>query len=565
MPGPEVEEVKSRLNIVELVGRYVALKPSGQRFKGRCPFHPDDTPSFTVSPDKGLWHCFGCHAGGDAIGFLMKIERLSFPEALARLARELGIEIRAAGGEGKAKLLQVNEQAVQYFAGELRKPSGNKARDYLLGRGLGEELWERYKLGYAPEGWDGLIRALGRAGLETLRDLGLVVSGEKGVYDRFRDRVMFTLCDDQGRPIAFAGRSLAGDPKYLNIPNTSLFTKGTVLYGLDLARDAIRTRGRAVLVEGYTDVISFQAAGVGEAVGSMGTALTDAQARLFARHTDRVVIAYDRDAAGEASTLRGLVILRGAGLKVEVAVLPPDEDPDSLVRTQGAAAAQDVLTRALPFHRFFIESLARRHDAATVEGQEQALAEAKSFWPEIRSIPLQHELARELAGLLSLREEEVWRYLKGESRWTLSKEEREKIGPEEVFLHFLIEGKLPDRVLADLDLAEFRPEYRPIVAKWVELRQEGEGPTADTLAGELSPEHISALTQLALLDPHCSDESQAIADVTDNFLALRLKRKLAEIERRARDAEARGETEEARRLFAEHHALKKQDPSLRRR
>ncbi|GAB4304143.1 MAG: DNA primase [Candidatus Bipolaricaulota bacterium] len=563
MPGPDLEEIKSRVDIVELIARYVALRPSGQRFKGRCPFHPDDTPSLVVSPDKGLWHCFGCHAGGDAIGFLMKIERLSFPEALARLARELGIEVRV--GEGKGKLLQANEQAVQYFAAELRKPPGKRARDYLLGRGIAEELWAKYNLGYAPPGWDGLLRALGRLGMDTLHSLGLVVSGEKGYYDRFRDRVMFTICDDQGRPIAFAGRSFAGDPKYVNIPNTPLFTKGTVLYGLDLARDAIRQSGRAVLVEGYTDVISFQTAGIGETVGSMGTALTEAQARLIARHTDRVVIAYDRDAAGEASTLRGLVILRGAGLKVEVAVLPPDEDPDSLVRGHGAAAAKGVLDAALPFHRFLIESLARRHDVTTVEGQEQALAEAKAFWPELKSIPLQHELARELASLLSLREEEVWRYLHGASQWTPPREDRDRIGPEELFLHFLIEGKLPDRALEGLDAADFRPEYRPIVAKWVELRHEGKGPTTDELATELPPDQLPAMTRLALLDPHSPDEGQAIQEVVTKFLGLKLRRTLAEIEERAREAEARGEVEEARRLFAQHHALKKQDPLLKRR
>ncbi|MBC7220084.1 DNA primase [Candidatus Bipolaricaulota bacterium] len=563
MPGPDLEEIKSRVDIVELIARYVALKPSGQRFKGRCPFHPDDTPSLVVSSDKGLWHCFGCHAGGDAIGFLMKIERLSFPEALARLARELGIEVRV--GEGKGKLLQANEQAVQYFTSELRRPSGKRARDYLLERGIAEELWANYNLGYAPPGWDGLLRALGRLGMDTLRSLGLVVPGEKGYYDRFRDRVMFTICDDQGRPIAFAGRSFAGDPKYVNIPNTPLFTKGTVLYGLDLARDAIRQSGRAVLVEGYTDVISFQTAGIGETVGSMGTALTEAQARLIARHTDRVVIAYDRDAAGEASTLRGLVILRGAGLKVEVAVLPPDEDPDSLVRGHGAAAAKGVLDGALPFHRFFIESLARRHDVTTVEGQEQALEEAKAFWPELKSVPLQHELARELAGLLSLREEEVWRYLHGESQRTLPKEGRDRIGPEELFLHFLIEGKLPDRALEGLDATDFRPEYRPIVAKWVELWHGGKGPTTDELATELPPDQLPTMTRLALLDPHSPDEDQAIQDVVTKFLGLKLRRTLAEIEKQAREAEARGEVEEARRLFAQHHALKKQDPLLKRR
>jgi len=566
MPSVDVEEVKSRVNIVELIGRYITLKPAGQRFKGRCPFHPDDTPSLLVSPDKGLWHCFGCHAGGDAIGFLMKIERLSFPEALSRLARELGIEIRTAGGEGRAKLLQANEQAVQYFARELRRPSGKKARDYLLGRGLEEKVWERYKLGYAPEGWDGLLRTLGQVGVDTLRDLGLVVAGERGYYDRFRDRVMFTIGDDQGRPVAFAGRSFAGDPKYVNIPNTSLFTKGTLLYGLDLARDAIRSAGRAVLVEGYTDVISLQTAGIGEAVGSMGTALTDAQARLIARHTDQVVIAYDRDAAGEASALRGLVILRAAGLRVAVAVLPPDEDPDSLVRGQGADAAREVLARALPFHRFFVEAIASRHDVATVEGKEQVLVEAKTFWPEIRSVPLQHELARELAALLSLREEEVWGYLRGEARLAVPNEERPRIGPEEIFLHFLVAGKLPERVLGDLDLAEFRPEHRPIVAKWVELWHGGERPTASRLVSELPPDSVQVLTQVALLDLPFSNEAQAIADAETRFLHLpRLNRRLDEARRRLVEAETAGDADEVQRLNAALQALCQERLRLMRR
>ncbi len=564
MPSPEVEEIRSRIDIVELIGRYVTLKPAGQSFKGRCPFHPDDTPSLHVSPDKGLWHCFGCHAGGDAIGFLMKIERLSFPEALARLAGELGIELR--GGEGKARLLKVNAQAAQYFARELRKPSGRKARDYLLARGLGEGVWDRYGLGYAPEGWDGLVRALGREGLETLRDLGLVVPGDRGYYDRFRDRVMFTIRDDQGRPVAFAGRSFSGDPKYLNVPNTALFSKGTLLYGLDLARDAIRKAGRAVLVEGYTDVISLQEAGIGEAVGSMGTALTEAQARLLGRYTDRVVIAYDRDAAGEASTLRGLVILRGAGLAVDVAVLPPGEDPDSLVRGQGAQAAREVLASALPFHRFFVDALAGRYDLATVEGKEGALAETKAFWPEIRSVPLQHELARELASLLSLREEEVWGYLREKSPPTLPKVGGSLLGPEELFLRFLLDGRIPDRVLEDLDLTEFSPEYRPVVAKWVEIWHGGKRPTPGELAAELSAAEIPPLTRLALLEVPFSDEDQAVEDAVNRFLYLpRINRRLEELRRGLKSAEAAGDREAAMRIQAEVHRLCQERMDLLRR
>ncbi|MCR4391831.1 MAG: DNA primase [Candidatus Acetothermia bacterium] len=566
MASPEVDEVKARVNIVDLIGRYITLKPAGQRFKGRCPFHPDDTPSLMVSPDKGLWHCFGCNVGGDAIGFLMRIERLSFPEALARLAQEAGVELR--GGEGKAKLYRASEEVAGYFARELLGPRGAKARDHLVGRGIGKDLWQRYRLGYAPDGWDNLIRALGRMGLEVLRDLGLVVAGERGYYDRFRDRVMFTIHDDQGRPVAFAGRSFSGEPKYLNVPNTPLFTKGTLLYGLDSAKDAIRRRARVVLVEGYTDVISFQTAGIEETVGSMGTALTEAQARLMARYTDRVVIAYDRDAAGESSTLRGLAILRGAGLQVEVATLPPGEDPDTLVRRHGVDAAHAVMAEARPFHRFFLESLAERHDLATIEGKEAALAEAKGLWSEVKkSLPLEHELTYGLADLLSLPEEEVRAFLRGRGRPTPRTTERGAgLGPEELVLHFLIAGKLPDKAIVDLEIQDFRPEYRPIVEKWWELRRVGGTPTAAGLAGELDPEHVGHLTRLALLELSFSDEDRAMEDALVRFVYLpRLSRRMDEVRARLKAAEAAGDGEEVRRLNMQFQTLCQERLRLLRR
>ena len=199
-----------------------------------------------VSPEKGLWHCFGCGAGGDAISFLMRIERLSFQEAVAKLAQELGVELKDKGG-GKSRLYQVNLEALRFFQRELRGPQGAKAQEYLLSRGIGEVLWEKWGLGYAPPSWDGLLRALSRFGVQTLLDLGLIVMGERGPHDRFRDRVIFPIRDDQGRVVAFAGRSFEGEPKYLNTPNTPVFTKGTVLYGLDLAKDAIRHKGLSLI------------------------------------------------------------------------------------------------------------------------------------------------------------------------------------------------------------------------------------------------------------------------------------------------------------------------------
>lgn len=552
--GALAEEVKAKVNIVDLIGRYVALKPAGKSYKGRCPFHPDNTPSLVVSPEKGLWHCFGCGAGGDAIGFIMRVERLSFPEALSRLAQEVGIELSEVE-EGRAPLLGACAAAAEYFSRALLSPEGRRAREYLLGRGIGEEEWRRFGLGYAPGAWGGLLRALGALGVEVLVEAGLVVAGERGYYDRFRDRVMFPIRDERGRPVAFAGRALSGEPKYLNVPNTPLFTKGSLLFGLDLAREAIRNRG-AVLVEGYTDVIAFHSAGIEEAVGSMGTALTNDQARLLARHTDRVVIAYDRDAAGQASALRGMVILRGAGLAVKVAQLPPGEDPDSLVRRQGGEAARAAVEEARPFHRFFLEALAERYDLRSVEGKEGALEEAQALWPEIRSAPLRQELALGLAELLSLPEEEVRAALRGKRRPALGEEKEETLSQEELLLFFLLAGKLPAHGIADLEVKDFRPEYRPIVERWLKLHSEGKTPEVSELVSGLDPDSAAWVAKIALLPVSFCDEQRAVEDVLRRFVYFpRLEATLRELRERIDRAAAAGDEAEVARLSTEYQEL----------
>lgn len=564
-----LEEIKARVNLVDLIGRYVVLKPAGKNYKARCPFHPDDTPSLMVSPEKGLWHCFGCGAGGDAIGFLMRIERLSFAEALAKLAQELGVEVR--GGEGRSRLLQVNQEALRYFQRGLLGPEGEKARAYLLSRGLGERLWERWGLGYAPPAWDGLLRALSRFGVQTLLELGLAVAGERGPYDRFRDRVMFAIRDEGGRVVAFAGRAFEGEPKYLNTPNTPLFTKGTVLYGLDLAKEAIRRRGQAVVVEGYTDVISLHAAGIEEAVASMGTSLTPDQARLLARYAEEVVIAYDRDAAGEASALRGMLILRQAGLRVRVASLPPGEDPDSFVRQAGGEAMRAVLGQAQPFQKFFLAALASRHDLSRTEGKEAALREAQALWPEVTSPALRLELLTGLASLLSLPPEEVQEALRGVRR-PVPAPEREPaeplLTPEDLVVRFLLEGKLPDPVVSEL-LAEegrFCPAYREVVRRWAEARAAGERPApADLLAG-VSPEAAARAARALLTELRVPDEARVLEEALVRFLYLpRLTRRMEEVRAALREAEARADGEAVRRLSLEFQRLCRQRLELLRK
>ncbi len=413
MPGQraDVQEIKSRLSIVDIISRYVTLTPSGAGYKGKCPFHKDDTPSMTVSEEKGLWHCFGCGEGGDLIAFVMKIERLSFIDATRRLAEEAGVSFDVAEDGARDELREIMAEVANAFVLNLRSPAGKKARDYLLNRGYPEDCWMTYGLGYALPGWENVKRAFAKYGEATLLKLGLLVQGDKGVYDRFRDRTIFPILDVSGRPIAFGGRAFEGQPKYLNSSQTPLFDKGRVIYGLSWARERMSQTRIAVLVEGYTDVLSLHQADIRNAVGSMGTALTQGQAEMLKRFVDEVVIAYDQDAAGSAASLRGMQVLRNVGLNVRVARLPLGEDPDGFVRAHGSEAMQEIFESSLPFHEFFIESLKARHDLSTVRGKEQLLEDAREFYADIRSSALREVIERAIADLVDLSIESVRREL----------------------------------------------------------------------------------------------------------------------------------------------------------
>ncbi len=469
----DVEAIKERIDIVTMVSRYVTLTKAGSGHKGRCPFHKDDSPSFTVSAEKGLWHCFGCGEGGDVFGFLMKIEKLSFIEAAQRLADEAGVSLSSARDEGERDKLRALMGAVAaHYAENLANTApGARARAYLESRGFDEAAWTRYGLGYALPGWDNVKRAFGgRFGAGLLLQAGLAIEGEKGTYDRFRDRTIFPIHDLSGRTIAFGGRAFEGEPKYLNSPTTPLFDKGRQLYGLHWARDAIRQAGHAVLVEGYTDVLTLHQAGIENAVGSMGTSLTQGQADLLGRLVHEVVIAYDRDTAGGAGAVRGMQILRNSGLDVRVASFAEDEDPDSLVRKYGADAMRDAIRDAVPFHRFYLESLAAQHDASTVVGKERILAEARDFYRGVQSLPLQQEIARGIADLLDLPPEGVAHALASRPSRRKPDEDRApdsgggRWSAEDDLLTMLLRGDVEwARAAAAVSPADFSPERRAIV------------------------------------------------------------------------------------------------------
>lgn len=371
------EEIRSRNRLEDVVGTYVTLKRSGKSLTGLCPFHNERTPSFSVSPDKQLYYCFGCGASGDVFDFVMEYERLDFMEAAKRLAERAGI-VLDTGDESSSErkrrqeretLYEVNGIAAKYFRYRLLKSRlAAAARNYLSSRGVSSESSERFLLGYAMDSWDDLYRVLQKRGIseDGMVLSGLVKKGKKSAYDVFRDRIMFPIRDASGRVLGFGGRALPGkgddQPKYLNSQETPVFSKRRILYGIDVARDSIRRLERAVVVEGYMDVVTCHQYGFTNVVASLGTALTRDQAQLLARYAPEVVILYDADAAGQDATLRGLELLRSEGLRVKVVTLEEGEDPDSFLRANGASKLKALLESAKNLTEYRIDSVVKNTD-----------------------------------------------------------------------------------------------------------------------------------------------------------------------------------------------------------
>ncbi len=372
IPDQVIEEVRARADIVQIVGRHVSLRKSGNRLLGLCPFHEEKTPSFSVDPERQLFYCFGCQVGGDVFEFCKRHGALEFPDVIRSLARELGIEIPEddTGSSGRTRdLYRANDAALAYFRRELASPRGAPAREYLRARGVSDDLVERFQVGYAPARWDGLVTRIGRDALGDAERAGLVAKrqGGDGHYDRFRNRLIFPIQEPSGNIVAFGGRSLGEEetPKYLNSPESPIYRKSRVLFGLPLALDAIRQSGRVVVVEGYFDLMALHGAGIEEGVAPCGTALTADHARRLRRYANEVVLLFDGDSAGQRAAERALPILLAEGLRVRAAFLPVGQDPDDLLRSSGPDALQGCVERGVPLLDALIDrALIRASDHA---------------------------------------------------------------------------------------------------------------------------------------------------------------------------------------------------------
>jgi DNA primase len=415
IPETVIDDIHARADIVELIGRYVPLKRAGRHFKAHCPFHKERTPSFMVNADRQIFHCFGCGVGGNIFSFLMQHDRLTFPEAVRQLGEHVGVRVperEATPSDGvRERLVALMEKVARYFERMLQDPkAGQAARAYLERRGVSDATRRRFRLGAAPAGWGRLLSAAKATGVSTeqLEAAGMAIKGRSGSYDRFRERLMFPITNVRGQVVGFGGRALNDqEPKYLNSPETALYTKGRHLFGLSLAKDAIVKAKTAIVVEGYFDCVVLSGAGIANVVSPLGTALTEEQVRLLKRYAEQAILAFDADAAGEHATLRGIDLLVEAGLQVRVAQLPPGVDPDEYLRSHGRERLEQLLESSASLFDALVQSALRRHPETGVESRVQA---AQFVLPTIARIPdamLRREYVRLLAARLDLDEAAV--------------------------------------------------------------------------------------------------------------------------------------------------------------
>ncbi len=392
IPQNFIDDILARADIVEIIDARVPLKKAGRDFVACCPFHNEKTPSFSVSPAKQFYHCFGCGAHGTAIGFLMEYDHLDFVEAIKELAKHLGVpmpetrELTPAEQSRRAQeenIYDVLAEAARFYQAQLRQhPQAPQAIDYLKNRGLSGEIAKEFAIGYAPAGWNNLLQTLGQQRLKLLIDAGLVIEKEDGKhYDRFRERIMFPIRDRRGRVIGFGGRVLGeGTPKYLNSPETAVFHKGRELYGLYEARQSVKEWSRVLVVEGYMDTVALAQYGIRNVVATLGTAVTPEHLELLFRNTSEVVFCFDGDRAGRQAAWRGLENALPAmhdGRQVRFIFLPEGEDPDTLVRKVGAEEFNKAVAAAIPLSEFMIEQLSQQVDLRNIDGQAQLVEKVR--------------------------------------------------------------------------------------------------------------------------------------------------------------------------------------------
>ena len=522
-----LDQIRAASDIVDVIGTCIPLKRAGANFVALCPFHKEKTPSFNVNPHLQIFHCFGCHKGGNVFTFVKEYENIDFPEVVRRLAERarIPLEYQQSAGEQfarglKEKLLEIHEQITQRWQGALTNEAGGQiARDYLARRGVAADAVKLFRLGYAPDLWDDTVNWARSKGfeLELAEKAGLILrkEGTDHYYDRFRGRLMFPICDEQGRVVGFSGRVLSGDEKtakYVNSPETPIFTKSKVIFGLDKSKRALLEAQSAVVCEGQLDLIACFMAGVQNVVAPQGTAFTAEHARILKRYVEEVVLCFDSDTAGQNAAVRSLDHLLASGLAVRVAVVPPPEDPDSFIKTRGGAEFKKLIEAAAGFYDYYLDRLCAENDTTSDRGRLAILRAMAIAVHKSCNVMLVDNYAQKTAARLGVAPGPViveFKKLPGPKPAGGPSEGESSQGEEAPARASVHESMLLKVLLIHQDLVDWGARYvdvawidHPVVKQVVERRLEAHrNGTWDTLAGFLaqcaSPEMQALVTEHA--------------------------------------------------------------------
>jgi DNA primase len=570
-----IRSVIDRADIVDVVGRYVTLKKYGANFKALCPFHTEKTPSFVVNPDKQIFHCFGCGVGGNSVSFIMRQERLEFPAAVRFLAEQVGItipedqeEAASPGKKAKDDIYKVNEWAMQFFHQTLltsRDPKAKAARDYLKNRGVDLETVQKFQLGYAPDEWDALIGVLKakNVSLEMMGQAGLVIARDKGgYYDRFRGRIIFPIFDINSRPVAFGARALSETEgaKYINSPETPVYTKGRHMFGLNMTKTSVGQEDVVVVVEGYMDMIMPFIHGVGNIAASLGTALTVDQIRLIRRYSSNVIMLFDTDPAGQAAIIRSLDLLIDEGMNVKVTTLQAGEDPDSFIRQFGLEAFKERLKQAQSLFDYKWNWLNGQFNSKAVEDKSKICQEMLSTINHFKSEVTKFELKRLLAKYLNVPEEVVLKQAQNQINPSSFKSKPQEIvkpkppkveastapkSYEELLIAlFLEDHQWAGKAYEILDLEDFTPGLvRDIVGKIWEMTQDNSEWSMTQLLAQLPNEEAQSFVARLLSSSHGKhgDTARVFEDCIKAVQSSHIVKEQKQLQQDIQDMENRGQ------------------------
>jgi len=585
-----INEILDRCNIVELVSSYVPLKRAGRNYRTNCPFHPEKTPSFIVSSDKQIFHCFGCGVGGNALTFVMQYEKVPFREALEIVAQKSGIplpepdktDFQKTRDDLKQNLFDIYEKASKFYhANLLNSPETREARDYLQKRGISKETAVRFRCGFAKNEWDALINHLKTKNISfsLIEKSGLVVAKENGgYYDRFRNRILFPIADVKDRTIGFGARVLDDSlPKYINSPETAVYSKGKNLFGLNLSKDFIRSTNQVIVVEGYLDMIVPFEAGIKNIVASLGTALTIEQIRLIKRYTHHVVMLYDADLAGELATMRALELLINEDMDVKIAELPKGQDPDSFVRQEGVSAFLKMIEESKPIFDYKLQRCLYKYDASTTTGKDRIIREILPTINKFLNMTTRAEYVKQTAEKLSLDEKALFEDLK---KFVQDDNQQEEIQSDAVSHYKLQEIPITERMLVKLMMEEMHlvdqlrtkiepsdfmeEKLRKIVQFIFNFFTQGKEYKPNILMNYLDDdEAINIISELSTMEIHnCPNKEKLIDDCVKRLKRDKIIYQCNELHQQIQLAQTSGNHENLNRLIIEYNTLIKQRSAI---